>query len=185
MANTALVLIDYQNDYFEGGRFTLPHAAQAVAQAARLLAHFRAQGLPVIHIQHIAAHDGATFFLPDTAGAAIHPSMAPREGERVIIKHKANAFVGTALHATLQELDVQQLVIGGMMTNMCVDAGVRAAADMGYACVLVADACAAANLAHDGVAVPAAQVHAAFVAALGFAYAQVVACGAYISGQHG
>ena len=60
--------------------------------------------------------------------------------------------------------------------TMCVDAGVRAASDLGFACVLAHDACAAAPLSFGGVDVAAPEVHAAFVAALGFAYAKVMSC---------
>lgn len=66
---TALLLIDIQNDYFEGGTMTLVGALQASENAALLLERFRSQHLPVIHIQHIATRPGATFFLPGTAGA--------------------------------------------------------------------------------------------------------------------
>ena len=50
---TALVLVDFQNDYFEGGKFPLEESKQAAMQAGKLLNKFRDQNLPVIHIQHI------------------------------------------------------------------------------------------------------------------------------------
>jgi nicotinamidase-related amidase len=58
--NTALLLIDLQNDYFPGGTMELVGADQAVAQAARLLNRFRAKSLPIFHVQHIATRPGAT-----------------------------------------------------------------------------------------------------------------------------
>jgi nicotinamidase-related amidase len=61
----------------------------------------------------------------------------------------------------------------GMMSSMCVDATVRAAADLGFQVTVVHDACAAPDLSFDGVTVPAAQVHAAFMAALGDSYAEL------------
>ena len=100
----------------------------------------------------------------------------------MIIKHQPNAFLGTGLEALLREQEIETLVVGGMMTNMCVDAGVRAASDLGFTCQLVHDACAAADLSFGGVDVAAAQVHAAFVAALGYGYAQVISCQEYLTG---
>lgn len=60
-----------------------------------------------------------------------------------------------------------------MMSHMSVDATVRAAFDYGFTCIVTHDACAARELAFNGVTVPAAQVHASYMAALGAVYAQV------------
>ncbi|HMO49268.1 MAG TPA: isochorismatase family protein [Rubrivivax sp.] len=77
----ALVLIDLQNDCFAGGRMARVGAGDAVAQAARLLDAFRRRGLPVVHVQHVSARPGASFFLPDTDGVRIHTAVQPRSGE--------------------------------------------------------------------------------------------------------
>ena len=61
-----------------------------------------------------------------------------------------------------------------MMTQMCIDATVRAAFDKGYSCLVAHDACAARNLSFNGVDIEAGQVHAAYMAALGAVYAKVV-----------
>lgn len=168
-----LVLIDIQNDYFPGGAMELHRAEEAGQAAARVLSRFRAAKLPVIHVQHESVHTGATFFLPATPGMDIHPCVAPLPNEKIVRKHFPNSFRETDLLKTLQDLGATRLTFCGMMTNMCVDAGVRAAADLGFACRVVADACAARPLAFGGVEVPAPQVHAAFLCALSLAYAQV------------
>lgn len=182
MSTTALLIIDTQNDYFPGGRMELPNAESAGEKAGRLLQHFRERNLPVVHIQHESVHDGATFFLPGTAGMDIHASVSPVEGEAVILKHFPNSFRETNLEETLRGLGVEKLVICGMMSNMCVDAGVRAAADLGFECVVAHDACAAANLSFAGVDAPAAQVHAAFMGALAFGYGAVLPCDEIVEG---
>jgi len=164
--NAALVIVDIQNDYFPGGKMALEGSVEAAALAARLLAAFRERGLPVFHIQHVSTRPGATFFLPDTPGVAIHASVAPREGEPVLRKHFPNAFRGTALEAELRKAGATQLVVAGMMTHMCIDTTVRAAFDLGFACRLAHDACATRALAFGGESVPASAVHRAFVAAL-------------------
>ena len=116
---------------------------------------------------------GATFFIPDTAGAEIHPLVAPAPGEAVVTKHFPNSFRETELLSLLRRQGVERLVIGGMMTHMCVDATVRAAFDFGFACTVIADACATRQLSYDGAEVPAPHVHAAFLAALAAVYAKV------------
>ena len=170
---TTLILIDIQNDYFPGGRMALHGSPEAGQQAHRLLQHFRRHVLPTVHVQHIATSAGATFFLPGTDGAEIHASVAPEPGERVVQKHFPNSFRETGLLDLLRSDGAQRLVFCGMMTHMCVDATVRAAADLGFECLLAQDACATRALSHGGVTVPAEHVHLAFLAALGAAYAKV------------
>jgi nicotinamidase-related amidase len=169
----ALIIIDIQNDYFPGGKMELEGSPEASLQAAKLLEDFRTKGLPLVHIQHVSDRPGASFFLPDTEGVNIHANVAPRAGETVLQKHFPNSFRGTPLLEHLRALGVDHLVIAGMMTHMCVDATTRAAFDLGFSCNLAHDACATRALAFGGQRVPAAQVHAAFVAALSGLYAKV------------
>jgi len=172
--STAFMIIDIQNDYFPGGAMELEGTIEAAGKARMVLDRFREQGLPVIHIQHVSARPGATFFLPGTAGVEIHAEVAPKASEIVVKKYFPNSFRDTGLQELLKERGISTLVIAGMMTHMCVDATCRAAFDFGFSCTVVADACATRALTFGGVTVPAAQVHAAFLAALQGVYATVV-----------
>jgi nicotinamidase-related amidase len=172
MSKTALLIIDIQNDYFPGGTMELEGADAAGRRAGEALAAFRAKRLPVFHIQHLSVRPGATFFVPGTPGAEIHPGVAPASGEAVLQKNFPNAFRGTQLKAQLEREGVDHLVVAGMMTHMCVDASVRAAFDDGYRVTLLADACATRAQSWGGETVPAKQVHVAFLAALGAVYAK-------------
>ena len=174
MADTALLVIDIQNDYFPGGAMELEGADAAGARAGAVLARFRQEGKPIIHVRHLSVRPGSTFFLPNTRGAEIHPSVAPRDGETIVEKNFPNSFRGTALQQHLEELGTKNLVVAGMMTHMCVDASVRHAADLGYKITLLGDACATRAQSYGGEKVPARQVHAAFLAALNGFYARVV-----------
>jgi nicotinamidase-related amidase len=174
MHGQALILVDLQNDYFPGGRMELEGAEAAVDRAARLLRHFRDRALPVIHVRHVADRPGATFFLPGTPGADIHAAVAPAAAEPVVVKHFPNSFRETGLRERLQQAEVTSLTICGAMSHMCIDATTRAACDLGFTCRVAQDACATRALAFGSVTVPAAQVHAAFMAALSAAYAQVL-----------
>ncbi len=169
----ALLIIDIQNDYFEGGTMTLVNAEQASQNAKLLLETFRSKRLPVIHIQHIATKADATFFLPDTFGVEIHKNVQPLTGEKVIIKHFPNSFRETELLDVLRKEGITDLVIAGMMTHMCIDATTRAAKDLGYNCTLIGNACASRDLEINGEKVKAIDVHNAFLAALNVTYATV------------
>ena len=171
--NTALLLIDIQNDYFPGGKMELEGSVDASLRAKEILSIFREKGWPLVHIRHISARPGATFFLPGTPGSEIHENVVPLPGETVIQKYYPNSFRETSLLEYLREQKVNALVIAGMMTHMCVEATTRAAFDLSFDCTVVHDACATRDLAFQGKVVPAAQVHAAFLAALGSVYAKI------------
>lgn len=171
---TALIIIDIQMDYFPGGRMELAGAEQAALKAGEALAYFRGNNLPVVHIQHITTRPGATFFIPGTDGIAIHPGVAPLAGEPVMVKHFPNSFRDTPLREHLAGLGIERLVLAGMMTSMCVDATARAAFDLGFQNVLLHDAMATRDLSFNGQTVAAAQVHGAFLAALGSVYGRVI-----------
>jgi nicotinamidase-related amidase len=168
-----LLIVDIQRDYFPGGRFPLVGPEPAAEAAASVLRAFRESGDPVIHVRHESEPD-APFMRPGTPGVEIHPLVAPDGGEPVITKHAPNSFLDTPLLERLREMSISELTVTGMMTSMCVDATVRAAADLGFSVTVVHNACAAPDLTFNGLAVPAAAVHAAFLAALAGGYANVV-----------
>lgn len=174
MPDTALLVIDIQNDYFPGGAMELEAADAAGAKAGIAVEKFRKSGDPVIHVRHLSVRPGSTFFLPGTKGAEIHSSVSPRGAERVIEKNFPNSFRNTELKAALDRHGIKNLVVAGMMTHMCVDATVRHAADLGYKITLLGDACATRAQSYAGEKVPARQVHTAFLAALNGFYAKVV-----------
>ena len=178
--NTALLIIDIQNDYFEGGRMILEGAEQASLNAKKILEEFRKKNLPVIHIRHVATRNDATFFLPGTEGSEIHKNVKPLENEKVIIKHFPNSFRETELQDYLRKLEITDLVICGMMTHMCIDATVRATKDFGFNCTLIGDACATRQLEINGVTVKAVDVHNSFLSALNGFYAKVVKIEEYL-----
>lgn len=167
-----LLIVDIQNDYLPGGAYPLVGAPEAAAVAGAVLAGLRTRAEPVVHVQHVWDAPDAAFMVPGTPGIEIHDAVRPVDGEPVVTKTEPNAFLGTDLAAHLE--DGQELVVVGMMTSMCVDSTVRAAAERGYAVTVVADGCAAPDLALGDLTVPGASVHAAFLAALHGSFAQVV-----------
>lgn len=169
-----LILIDIQNDYFPGGNMELVGMEQAAENAGLLLEEWRNRGFPVFHIRHLSKRTGATFFLPNTKGAEIHKSVAPQSDEVIVEKYFPNAFRDTDLLNILKTSQVDEAVICGAMTHMCVDATTRAAFDLGFRCTVIEDACATRSLEYKDTMVDAGKVQAAFMAALAVPYARVI-----------
>ena len=178
--NTALLLLEIQNDYFPNGRIPLEKSQEACARAQAVLLAFREKKLPVIHVQHISTHPDATYMLPCTKGADFYPIVQPVKGEMIIKKHYPNSFKDTQLLNHLIKNQINHLLICGMMTHSTVDATVRAAHDLGFSCTVLHDACAARQLEFNQTTISAQQVHYAFLAAFQPSYATVMSSADYL-----
>jgi nicotinamidase-related amidase len=120
MSKPALVVIDVQNDYFEGGAFPLWNAEQALVATEKAIQAARAKDMPVVFVQHVA-NGPSPFFNPDTEGVKLHERVrAAVSASPVVTKQHADAFEGTTLHEVLQGLGADELVVCGMMTQNCV-----------------------------------------------------------------
>jgi nicotinamidase-related amidase len=179
----ALLLIDIQLDYFPGGAFPLVEPEAAAAAARSVLESFRRSDESVVHIFHVADDAEATFFVAGTPGIGFHPAVEPADGEVVVEKHKPNSFIGTGLAEILTESAIDELVIVGMMSSMCVDSTTRDASERGFTVTVVADACAAPDLTFGDTVVPGAAVHASFMAALDGSFATVLSAEQFLAAE--
>lgn len=138
-----LVLIDIQNEYFDGP-LKLDGVEAATKAAMALLDEARAVGAPVVHVRHVGRPGGA--FDPEAARGAIHDDVAPLDGEIVIEKSLPNAFAGSQLAGVLASHEGRQPIIAGFMTHMCVSATARSALDHGAMPTIAIDAVATRDL---------------------------------------
>ena len=170
----ALLIVDVQNDYFEGGKSELYKPQNALINIEKALKFFREKSQLVIHVQHINTRAGATFFLPGTDGVSIHKNLTPLNNETLIVKHAPNSFLNTKLAAILQEHKVSELIICGMMTHMCIDTTTRACMDYGISVTLLEDACTTKNLVFHDKTIAAETVQEVFMASLNGIFAKVI-----------
>jgi len=172
-AATALLLIDYQQEY-RSGPLALPDEAAVSPVAGQLRAWAEAGGIAVIHVLH-RAPAGALLFAEGSSGAAPLEGLVPAAGQTVIFKHLPSAFAGTSLGEILPAMGIETLLIAGYMTHNCVDSTAREAFHRGLRVGIVADACATRDLpGPDGATIPAAQVQAGVLAGLGDRIAEIV-----------
>lgn len=183
MSKRAVIVVDLQNEYLPTGKLALVGIDQAVSNAARVIADARAKGDLVVNIRHEFPNPDIPFFVPGTDGVEIIPTVSPAEGEAVIVKNHPNSFLKTDLKALLDKNGIEETVVVGAMSHMCIDATARAASDFGYKTTVVHDACATMDLEFGGQSVPAAQVHASQMAALAFAYASLASTDEYLAAR--
>ncbi|WP_285536779.1 isochorismatase family protein [Streptomyces lavendulae] len=168
LADSTLVLIDFQNTY-RSGVMALDGAEAALAAGARLLAAARAAGTPVVHVAD-AGYDLTTEL------GSISDEVAPADGEPVVVKQVPNAFHATDLEKVLRDLDAgPDLVLAGFMTHMCVAFTAQGAFNLGYRPTVVAEATATRSLAApDGTVVPAAALRTAALTTIADVFGVVV-----------
>jgi nicotinamidase-related amidase len=167
---TAIVLIDFQRDFMEPGGFgeTLGNdvslLAKAIKPAKALLTWARKLGMLIVHTREGHRPDMADappakvergapsmrigdpgamgrILIRGEAGHDIIPELAPQEGEPVVDKPGKGAFYATDLQTILQNRGIQNLIVGGVTTEVCVHTTVREANDRGYRCIVAGDCC--------------------------------------------
>jgi nicotinamidase-related amidase len=175
--DAALLVIDVQGAIDDPcwGRRNNPGAERAISA---LLAAWRAEGLPIVHIRHDASEPGSPY-RPDRPGHEFKPEARPLDGETVIGKSARSAFVGTRLEEALDALGATTLVVCGALAQNSIESTVRHAGDLGYRVFVVADACWAVDVVDlAGHRWPAEDVHALSLACLEGEYAEAVSCAA-------
>jgi nicotinamidase-related amidase len=169
--NSALILIDIQDFYFPGGDVALVGSEAAATNAAEVLDLFRKDGFIVVHIRH-----------EYEPGGDINTLVAPNPGEKVISKSEVNAFLNTDLLDYLNQNKIENLVLCGMQTHMCLEAATRAAHDFGLECTVISDACATRDLKFGDQNVKAKDVHASTLTTLK-SYSNIMTTEEFLSGE--
>ena len=143
-ATTALIAIDFQNEYFDG-RMPIPDGLAALHQARRLIDWADRHAMPVFHAQHLAPA-GSPIFAEGSKAFGIHAELRPAAHHLVLRKATPSAFSGTPLDAELQARGIRTLILTGLMTHMCISATAFDAASRGYQILIASDACATRDL---------------------------------------
>ncbi len=179
MKDTALLLIDVQQA-FDDPAWGPRNNPGAEANLLRLLAAFRAAGLPVVHVKHDSVELASTL-RPERPGNALKPGFEPREGEPLFGKSVNSAFIGTGLEAWLRDRGITGLVVGGFITNHCVSTSARMAGNLGFRTAVVSDGCATFDFRDAGGVIPAETMHRIGLAELQGEFAEVLSTEAVLA----
>lgn len=171
LADSTVILVDYQNTYTTGV-MELDGWEAALDAAADLLARARTAGATVIHVVNDGGAD-TPYDIRQPIGQ-VHDRVAPIDGEAVVVKGAPNGFVGTDLGELVDAAGNTDVVIAGFMTHMCVTFTAEGAFLRGNRPTVVADASATRAIPTVGGSVDARSLHAAALATIGDLYAVVV-----------
>ena len=160
---SALVVIDFQNEYFSG-RMPIPDGAAALAKTRELITFADSHKIPVYHVQHVAPA-GSPVFAIDGQTVKFHQDMQPRPQDVVLQKSTVSVFASTDLDQQLKKAGIQTLIISGLMTHACVAGAARDAAPLGYNVIVASDASATRAITRaNGVSIDKDSLHKAALA---------------------
>jgi nicotinamidase-related amidase len=170
---TALLVIDMQNFFVDTRSKGLgPISPTVLANTGRVIKAFRKANQPVIFTRHVHREDGSDagilgWWWPDmivegSKDSEIHRDIAPTPDEKVILKHRYSAFYNTDLEIMLRCQEIEDVVICGVMTNLCCESTARAAYFRDFRVFFLADA--------TGTAYPEMHQATLLNLAYGFAY---------------
>ena len=172
--HSALLVIDMQK-FFLGSRVAslVDPVAAILPNVKRLIDRYREKGRPVIYTRHVHNPDGSDLGIlgewwddhckEGTEEADIHDSIAPGPDDKVICKNRYSAFHGTDLADVLRSREVEEVVISGVMTNICCESTARDAFFRDIWVRFVADATASVT----------EEMHVATLLNLAYAFAEV------------
>ena len=153
-AHTALLVMDVQRGVVE--RFT--GASELLSRLARAIEAARGAGIPLMFVRvafraghpevsarnrsfSALASQAGTTFMEESEATQIHPAVAPRAEDPVVVKKRVSAFSGSDLEVLLRSLDIIHLVLTGIATSGVVLSTLREAADKDYRLTVLADGC--------------------------------------------
>ena len=182
--DAALLVIDMQEFFLDPESPTFTCGGLAVLpNVKRLIEGFRKAGRPVIFTRHVHHPDlidagimawwWKGMCVEGTPESEVHHEISPIGGEKVVLKHRYSAFYDTDLGTVLRCMKVKDLVIAGIMTNMCCESTARDAYYRDYRLFFPADATGSIN----------EEMHLASLLNLAFGFAYVTTMGEIIGGM--
>jgi nicotinamidase-related amidase len=159
ISRTAVIAVDFQRECIEAeGAWPIYNKDSLLENAATALAACRRAGLPIIYTQHWLdprGHDALRYEprrngrpMHSVAGdpmAEIHPALTPTPDDIMIRKQRWTAFYGTNLELTLNQMDIEHLIMLGVWTEACFETTVWDAIWRDYRITIVKDACGTAT----------------------------------------
>ena len=182
MPQRALIVIDVQNEYFDGALpISDPPPDLSLANVGRAMDAATEANAPVIVVRHGSADPESPIFREGSYERELHPEVEGRARDHLIEKPYPGLFTGTPLESILTAAGVDTVSITGYMTHMCVDTTSRQAAHLGLSVEILSDATGTLPLENSGGAAAGEELHRATLVAQGQFFADVVSTDEWLS----
>lgn len=179
-AKTALLVIDAQNEYFDG-KVPIPDGAAALEHIREAIDAAEHAGMHVVYVQHEVLQRERGIFLRGTHGFDLHPRLKPRSQDPLIVKNYPGAFAQTNLDEVVRANGITQLAISGYMTHMCCDTTAREGFQRNLKVLFLNDATATRDVEHPNLGkVGHTDLHRATLLTQASMFAEVLPTNAFV-----
>ena len=177
----ALIVVDVQNEYFEGGALPITYPENSFEQIKTAIANAQKKGIVTVFVQHTSLKENGGAFVRGTPMWEFHDDIKAITPELCIEKNHASSFVGTDLNYRLRSMGVDTVCIVGYMTQNCCDATARDASQLGFNVEFISDANGTLAFSNNAGSVSAEELHRSFLVAQAFGFSRVLTLNEWIS----
>ena len=170
----ALIVVDVQNEYFEGGALPITYPPNSFEQIKTAISEAQKAGEFIVFIQHTSLSKDTRAFVRGSHLWEFHDEIKALKPDLYIEKNHASSFVGTDLNYRLRSLGVDTVTIIGYMTQNCCDATARDASQLGFNVEFLSDANGTLVFSNNAGEVSAEELHRAFLVAQAFGFSRVL-----------
>ena len=176
----ALIVVDVQNEYFEGGALPISYPPNSFERIKTAIAEAQKAGIFIVFMQHTSLEENAKAFVRGSHLWEFHDEIKAIKPDLYIEKNHASSFVGTDLNYRLRALGIDTVSIIGYMTQNCCDATARDASQLGYNVEFLSDANGTLDFENNAGSVSAEALHRAFLVAQAFGFSRVLTLNEWI-----
>ena len=169
----ALLVIDVQNEYFDG-LLPVTYPPGSLNNILKAMDAAADRGLPVVVVRHTAPGDESPVFRRLSPGWNLHPEVAHRRHDLLVEKKLPGSFTGTELESWLRDQEVDTVVIAGYMTQMCCDTTARQAMHRGFSVEFLSDATGTLDTSNYAGTVTDEELHRAILVTQAMRFSQVM-----------
>lgn len=176
----ALIVVDVQNEYFEGGALPIAYPPNSFERIKEAVEEAQKAGILVVLVQHTSLKENAGAFVRGSHMWEFHDEIKAVKPDIYIEKNHASSFVGTDLNYRLRSLGIDTVAIVGYMTQNCCDATARDASQLGFNVEFLSDANGTLAFSNNAGEVSAEALHRAFLVAQAFGFSRVLTLNEWI-----
>lgn len=176
----ALIVIDVQNEYFEGGAMPVTYPANSFDNIKKAITSAKAHQIPVVYVKHLCPPE-ADCFRPDSFGQELHADLIALGADHILTKKMVSAFPETDLQDYLSSKEIDTVTIAGFMTQMCCDTTARYAAHMGYHVNFLSDGTGTLDFNNSQGHASAEELHRATLITQAHCFSNVISTDSWIS----
>jgi len=164
----ALIVVDVQNEYFEGGALPITYPSNSFERIKEAIAAAQKAGVFTVFVQHTSLKENAGAFVRGSHLWEFHDEIKGLTPDLVIEKNHASSFVGTDLNYRLRSLGIDTIAIVGYMTQNCCDATARDASQLGFNVEFLSDTNGTLAFSNNAGEVSAEELHRSFFSGTSF-----------------